>query len=407
MQVILSHSGKQHAYQVAKSLHELGYLAKFYTSSYISHRALQQWLLAQGNQFWTRRFVEGLHGNVVDSNWRFEIKELVLRKLQGKSAAVQQAVYDRDVAFDGYVAKKITKSDAAIYWGFQGSSLFSLKAANDRGKVSICELASAHIIAAKQILGEEVRLHPEWADSINNLVFPAAYEQRLVEEPHTASIVISASDFTTQTLLEDGIPLGKIVQLPLGFEVRHIPYQELSKTDITNRPLRLLYAGRITQGKGIKYLLEAVRQMSASEVTLHLIGGIQGSGRALENYKGIFTYHSPVNQLSLFKQYQQYDALVLPSIFEGFGLVIVEALAAGLPVITTSHTFGPNIIQEGKNGYLVPIRNVPALVTALQKLRALNADHYLQMRLAARQSALAYSWDQYQTRLQQFLTTLK
>lgn len=407
MKVILSHAGKQHAYQVAKSLHELGYLAKFYTSSYISNRALQRWLLAQGNRFWTRRFVEGLHGTVVDSNWRFEIKELVLRKLQGKSAAVQQAVYDRDVAFDGYVAKKLKKSGAAIYWGFQGSSWFSLQAANDRGKVSICELATAHVVAAKRILGEEVKLHPEWADSIDNLVFPAAYEQRLVEEPHTASIVVSASDFTTQTLLEDGIPLGKVVQLPLGFEVQHVPYQELYQTDITNRPLRLLYAGTITQRKGIKYLLEAVGQISKSEVSLHLIGGIQGSGKALENYKSLFTYHLPVDQLSLFKQYQQYDALVLPSIFEGFGLVIVEALAAGLPVITTSHTFGPNIIQEGKNGYLIPVRDVPALVIALQKLRALNADQYLQMRLAARQSALAYSWDQYRTRLQQFLTMLQ
>ena len=109
MSIILAHSGKQHSYQVAKALYNLNQLERFYTSSYITNSALQNYLLKQGNTFWTKRFIEGLPGKYVQSNWRFELPELLLRFQQGKSAKVQRAVYDRDINFDRYMANELTK----------------------------------------------------------------------------------------------------------------------------------------------------------------------------------------------------------------------------------------------------------------------------------------------------------
>lgn len=404
-QVTLSHSGKQHAYQVARCLNNLHCLDMFYTSSYIKNKKIQNCLLQKGDTFWTRRFIEGLAGNKIDSNWRFEIKEFVLRKIYGKSPKVQQAVYERDMSFDNYVSKQILKRKSDVFWGFQGSCFLSLEAAKKSGKTSICELATAHVVAAKRILGEESKLNPEWADSIDNLVFPAIYEKRLTEEPHRADFCIAASGFTKQTLIEAGIDHNKIIYMPLGFDASKINFVP-NENKITNRKLKLLYAGTVTQRKGIKYLLEAMKLIGNKDVELDIIGGIQGGGDALKTYAGVYNYHAPISQAELFVQYKNYDALVLPTIFEGFGLVIVEAMAAGVPVITTNHSIGAELIENDKNGYLIPIRNVDAIAKSIENLRNKNNNEYLAMQNAARQTAENFSWASYEKNLDKLLTNL-
>jgi glycosyltransferase involved in cell wall biosynthesis len=405
MKVTVSHSGKQHSYHLANALFRLGNLDKFYTSSYITSLALQQYLLNKGNQYWTRRFYPGLGGQYVDANWRFELKEVLMRKWLGKSAAVQEAVYNRDVQFDRYVAGKIKSRTSDIFWGFQGSCHQSLQMAKKSGKITLCELATAHVTGAKKILGQEIMLQPEWADSMDNLVFPSAYEKRLTEEPHLADFAVAASAFTRQTLTDDGIADNKIIYLPLGFDVSYIPYSP--KTVSSQRPFRFLYAGTVTQRKGISYLLQAMELLKPGRsAELHIIGGIQGSGKEFKAKKHLYVYHPPVSQLELFKLYAQYDALVLPTIFEGFGLVLVEAMAAGLPIITTPHSIGPELVEQGQNGYIVPVRDVQALANAMQLLLDTDAAKYEQMSAAARATAIGYSWHNYRDRLQTVLHIL-
>ncbi|MGB3617745.1 MAG: glycosyltransferase family 4 protein [Catalinimonas sp.] len=400
----LSHSGKQHSYHVALALKDLGALTKFYTSAYVASPQLQAYVDRTGNRYFSRRYLTGLHHPHVDANWRFELREVVLRRLTGKSKQVQEAVYDRDVAFDKYVAKRLRREPSNLFWGFQGSCHASLVSARGAGRITVCELATAHVTAAKRILGEEARLHPEWADSIDNLSFPSAYERRLEEEPHRADWCVAASDFTRRSLIEVGVPDERIVTLPLGFDASGIPYDQATLAHRRRGPLKVLYAGTVTQRKGIKYLLEAIKGLPSGEFDLHLIGGVQGSGRALASYAGHYTHHQPLPQRELFQRYADYDVLVLPTLFEGFGLVIVEAMAAGLPVITTPHSTGEALIRNGENGYLVPIRNVVALQATLQALRTTQAEgDYSRLRLAARSAAKDFNWRQYQSRLSRVL----
>lgn len=329
-----------------------------------------------------------------------------MRKVQGKSLAVQNQVYQRDTDFDLMLARKMAEIPSTHFWGFQGSCHASLQAAKDTGKVAICELATAHVVQARKILTEEARHQPEWADSIDNLYFPAAYEKRLEEEPFRADKVIAASGFTRWTLEESGIPANRIEVLPLGFEADRIPFS-LEHRDFENRPLRLLYAGTVTQRKGISYLLEAMEKMKAGrDIELHIVGGIQGSGDAFRKRKDLYTYHPAVSQLEMFQKYTEFDALVLPTVFEGFGLVIVEAMAAGLPVITTAHSMGPDVIVQAQNGWLVPIRNAAALAQAISSLRSLSNADYAELRNQARTAAGRFTWDQYAIHLKQLTDRL-
>ena len=96
----------------------------------------------------------------------------------------------------------------------------------------------------------------------------------------------------------------------------------------------------------------------------------------------------------------QNDVLVLPSLHEGFGLVLTEAMSQGLVVITTPHTAGPDLITDGVDGLLVPIRSSDAIEEALAHL-LLNRDHLAAMQEAARRRVNAYSWENYRLRLAQ------
>lgn len=403
-QIVISHSGKQHSYHVAKSLQELGFLNKFYTSSYIKNSSLQKYFLKKNNQFWTRRFLEGLSGVKVEANWRFEVPEHLGKIFKNDSKKIEELVYNRDEKFDTYISTIFSKTKPKYFWGFQGSCLKSLLAVKQNGGVAICELATAHITYAKHILNEEKLLHPEWADSISNVDFPSHYEKRLIEEPNEADIVIAASTFTKLSLTESGIPENKIQILPLGADVEHIKY--LDKKRDKSKPLKLLYAGTVTQRKGIYYLLEAIKHFNKSEVELHIIGNIFGSGNEFCKYKDFYTYHGSVSQQQLFNMYHEFDVLVLPTIFEGFALVIVEAMAAGLPVITTAHSIGPELINDDLNGYIVPIRNIEAIKLSIEKIVNKTADEFEEMSKKARFSALNYSWSEYSNRLKDFLNVI-
>jgi glycosyltransferase involved in cell wall biosynthesis len=94
----------------------------------------------------------------------------------------------------------------------------------------------------------------------------------------------------------------------------------------------------------------------------------------------------------------EHDIFIFPSLFEGFGLVILEAMSQGLPVITTPNTGGPMIIKDGKDGFIVPIRDSQAIVDRVVKL-AHDRERLSAMSLAAVRRAIALSWSKYEDTL--------
>ncbi len=87
--------------------------------------------------------------------------------------------------------------------------------------------------------------------------------------------------------------------------------------------------------------------------------------------------------------------LVFPSLFEGFGLVIGEAMSRGLPVITTAHTGGPDILRDGQDGFIVPIRDPEAIAARLLELHR-DRELLRMMSESARELAGQLSWQSYQ-----------
>lgn len=402
--VLLAHSGKQHSYLLAKELLKNNLLSRFYTSSYVRNNKIQELSINNLDSFFSRRFIYGLGNGFVDSNWLLEFPELFFRFLLGKTKFVNDVVFFRDWLFDNLLSGRIGDESFDIFWGFQGSCLETMRICNSLGKITVCELATGHVDAANYILNEEKQLCPEWSDSIDNLYFPGYYENRLYSEPREAKFVIVASEFSKNTLIRDNIPEKKIIKLHLACDLSKI------KNTINvsqNKKLNVLYAGTVTQRKGVKYLLEAILKLKGFNINLHIIGSVHGSGNALSRYVGSFTYQPLVYQNFLFDSYSEHDVLVLPTLFDGFGLVIIEALAAGLPVITTANSIGPDVIVDDVNGYIVPIRSAEAIMDKLIILSNKSNDERICMRRNAVKSAQNFSLTKYSENLVNVLRFIK
>ena len=118
----------------------------------------------------------------------------------------------------------------------------------------------------------------------------------------------------------------------------------------------------------------------------------------MAQYTDIFRHISSVPHTSLNQYYSSANVLVFPSLIEGFGLVLVEAMACGIPVITTPHTAGLDILTDGVEGFIIPIRDVEALKTKLEWCYQ-HPQELAEMGKAARRKAEELTWNLYRQRL--------
>ncbi len=189
---------------------------------------------------------------------------------------------------------------------------------------------------------------------------------RLVERRYLASVdgFVFNSQTTrqvVQALVGDSQP--HVVALPAGdrFQASLTPQQIEARAQQPG-PLRLLFVGNLIERKGLHVLLDAVAQLSRSDWRLEVVGETAVSPtytRRIQqtitrhNLADNVTLHGPLNDDALSQQMAQSHLLVVPSSYEGFGIVYLEGMGFGLPAIAGRRGAAHEIITEGVNGFLV------------------------------------------------------
>lgn len=275
------------------------------------------------------------------------------------------------------------------YYGYHAFKSF--------GKPGILFQVHPHPVSVRRLLSEELAMHSECAGSLEKeweLSLPSDDFARLTEETRMASQFICASSFTKQTLVENGADPRCISVVPYGVDAaRFAPPVTASPATRKDGKLQLLFVGTINQRKGIKYLLEALRLLRSSHVQLVVCG------RAVDNLQ-LFSGQSQVHVrpsvsfAELQRAYQESDLFVFPSIVEGFAQVLLEALSSGLPILSTSHTAAPDLIDEGIQGYVVPPRRPDLLAERIDWL-ASHPQQLAEMKAAARLRATEFTWSRF------------
>jgi glycosyltransferase involved in cell wall biosynthesis len=274
-------------------------------------------------------------------------------------------------------------------------------------KTGLCILnyPLAHHRFTRKLLLEEAELEPAFAGTLNSHDLPKWLEERLDEEIALADHILVGSSFVRESFVKEGIPAEKLEVIPYGTDTRLFePVTSKPQTDC----FKLLFIGQIGQRKGISYLVRAYKQFRDPKTSLTLVGKIQGDGSAFHPYGELFRHIDHVPHTYLRDIYQQADVFVFPTLVEGMPLVVLEAMASGLPIITTPN--GPSdIVRDGVDGFIVPIRDPDSILEKLEYLRA-NPGACAEMGVNARRRALEFTWCAYQKRagavLQSWINTV-
>lgn len=200
-------------------------------------------------------------------------------------------------------------------------------------------------------------------------------------------------------------PLERIAVLPCGVDLGHFQPgdQAQARRELGLPPGRhlLTVAGRLDSVKRADFLLQALALVQGQkDLRLTVIGGIPGSAevKKLQRHArslglgDAVSFLGPIPPEQLPRYYQAADLCVVPSRYESFGMVTLEALACGIPVVATRAGGLMTTVQHGQNGFLFPGRSPHSLARAIEGILGSNSRHR-RFSQQARASVAPYAWD--------------
>lgn len=292
---------------------------------------------------------------------------------------------------------KVVRAGADVVVAFHDTALEAFDQAETAGALRVLDFPSAHPDFTDILVREEAQRCPEFASSLV-VSRPGFHVRRMKQEISAADFILVGSEYAKRTFALSGVPTDKVVAIPYGADTsRFRPLDHSSQ----HEGFGVLFAGRLEQLKGLSYLLEGYRSFRKKDTSLILAGSLPPDPSVLAPYQELYQFVGYVHHSEMPDFYRKGSVFVLPSLIEGFPLVVVEAMASGLPVIVTD-TGAADIVRDGVDGFVVPIRDSDAISHCLE---ILYADAPLRHRMgeSARQRALEFTWDRYRTAAADFL----
>jgi glycosyltransferase involved in cell wall biosynthesis len=321
----------------------------------------------------------------------------ILRTIASKAPTgpiVADRIWDKaERWFDRTVAQKDLNGERAVYC-YEYAALSTFEKQKARGGLCVYDLPIAHHKLTAELLDPEMEQFPEALTNYESHLRRLATKrnERKDRELALADHVLVASSFTKSSLMRIGFPEAKVSVVPYG-----APPVVATTIKRKTGPFVFLSAGTQSVRKGVHYTLEAWKRMKPrGSAELWLVGQMLLPERLLSGLPGKVVSRPSVPKAELSDIYSRADALVFPSLVEGFGMVITEAMAHGLPVITTSHTAAPELITSGTDGFIVPIRDVDALATTMQWCID-NREVLQEMGVNAANKASRWQWSDYRS----------
>ncbi len=256
---------------------------------------------------------------------------------------------------------------STIFHGCTASCLVCLRTAKQQGAVTLVESASRHPRQWKEIEIEECRrFGVDSRDGTGNST--ELLLRRRDREFETCDRIVVPSEAARQSFVEMGYGDKTEVVLTGVDTDFFVPNHEGPNGDKEQPPVfRVCYVGRVELAKGLGYLLQAWKRLALPRAELVLVGEVKPQMQSV-----LKTYADASVRLRGFllpqempKCYRESSLFVLPSPNEGMAQVLLEAMACGLPVVATDMTGANDCVENGKEGLIVPARDVDALADAI------------------------------------------
>jgi glycosyltransferase involved in cell wall biosynthesis len=346
MRILYTAPTRAHHYHYARILNKYGFLHRFVC----------------GFPRWPQKSkIPELNGKVIRADF-FQSLFLISLKISLHPRISKTLAFWAKIEQDIHCFFNLSKTDIFIF--YNGSGRLTAQKAKRQGKIVIAEAVNAHIEYQERILKEE--------HSVCNVPFIPEHRRekaRRIKEYEIADYIIVPSEFARRTFIEEGVPSEKLILINYGFT----PFKEkqLSPKQPSDE-FRILFVGSISIRKGVRYLYQAFKKLQHPNKKLILVGPkTQHTGlEEFEDFDNV-EFTGILKGEELAKQYERATVFCLPSVEDGFGLVLGEALSYGLPIIATCNTGGYDIITNNKEGFIIPIRDPNSI---LEKLTILSSD---------------------------------
>ena len=369
--------GKFHAFDLASFLHKKGYLKNLITSfpAYKVHEVDSQ-----------------LPKTKIRSFFILEIFSRGLKKLNLSSQKIDDYI---KLIFQKMSLNFISEKDINIIWAGNGFHLLK-KITNN---INIIERHSIHVKNQNKLLIEELNnFNKSYSFNIENI------NSQLLEYD-LANYIVTPSNYVKKSFFSYQKNYHKTYVNPLGCDL-----DKFKKVEKKDKKFRIISCGIASYRKGIQYLLKAFIELEKQlDIEWWHLGGVTNEINELiikTNSKNIHLKGN-INKFDLFKFYSQGSVFVLPSIEDGFGMVILEAMACGLPVICSENTGIKDILtSSGAEGYIIPIRNSESIK---EKIKFLYENENIRDEMSKRALQHVnenFSWNNYGDRYSKFLDTI-
>jgi glycosyltransferase involved in cell wall biosynthesis len=400
-----------HLQNIALALYESDYLGAYYTAfadnySYPVSRNIRNIIQKQfpnlDRQLNRRKITAQIPDELIYKNWPWEIIRTLACKIKLDDKIIDW-IFDRgEFDLENKCCDWLKSEQFDSFFGVEYGALAALKTAKNLGKTSIVGFLSPHYSFRQKWVDSEYQKFPELLTNNTKFLLKLgkSRDQRKDEEAEIADFIHTGSSVTENSLVAAGFSREKMITVPLGSPPSIF---ETSLPDSLSSPLKFIYAGGISVHKGVHYLLKAWQLLNPNNAELHLYGKQLLPEKLLTNLPKNIIFHGSVPQQDLLLAYQQSAILVFPTLCDGFGMVISEALANGLPVITTKNAGGCDLIDEGKNGFIVPPADSKVLAEKIEWCLQ-NPQKLLAMRPYALETAKNWTWNDFRVSLRKKIT---
>jgi glycosyltransferase involved in cell wall biosynthesis len=369
MKITILVGGRFHAFDLAYRLQKKGYLLNLITS-------YPKWKINK---------IINIDNKKIKTIILKEIIERILYKLK-LNFFLSFLNFYLNKYFEYFASKKVNYKNTDILIGWSGFSYKTFQKSQNYNLIKILERGSTHIKFQSDILEEECKIF-----NVDFKINDKEIKQEL-KEYDLADYISIPSNFVKQSFLKNGINKKKLIVTPYGVNLNYF-YPKKKKDNI----FRFIYVGTLSIRKGLWYTLKAFNELNLPNAELILVGSIEASFLPLlkeftSNKKIKILNHIGQNKLVEF--YNISNVFVISSIEDGFAMVIPQALACCLPVICTENSGGSELIENGINGYVLPIRQLDKLKEKMLFLYEDN-EHYFFLKSKLYLKRRSLSWDRY------------
>jgi len=338
MKIAIVVGGRFHAFNLAEQLNYKGYLSQLITSY---------------PKFYIKK-----NFNISSDKVKTIISKEIFSRIISKNKYLNKMLNIDDFLinyFDKLASKKLDLNNLNILVGWSSFSLESFKKAQNFNCIKVLERGSSHIQYQYEILKEEYELLGIKPKLPSNQII-----EKEMQEYEISDYICVPSDFVKKSFIEKGFNEKKIVKIPYGVDLNSF-YRKKNK--LNDKKFRVVYVGASSVRKGIYYLLKAFTELNLNDSELLIVGKIDKEIipiiKKFENFN--VKYFGSEKQNDLNDYYNRADIYVTCSVEEGLSMVQAQAMACGLPVICTTNTGGDEILDDGRSGFVLPIRKVDKL----------------------------------------------